>query len=263
MKKLLGVIGMCAVLATPAATAVEPTWPQKTHYRYADVLGQKIFYREAGEWNSQTIVLLHGYPSSSHAYRELIPLLSGRYHVIAPDDLGSGLSSKPSAETFEYNFDVLAKYTDGLLKVLNIRHFILYMQDFGAPVGFRIMMMNPDRIQAIIAQNANAYLEGIPPEKQAFFNAAQMNQSPENWISLAPYQQRGELVLPQKYLPLRVCIKIGLVILEEFDLNSSFRFTGQEVTVIYPRIRAHHFWVLLYVPKVLLVFYRFRTCVCK
>lgn len=164
----------------PAARAQEAVWPAKTHYRYQEVDGHTLFYREAGETNKPTILLLHGYPSSSHTYRELIPLLSGRYHVIAPDNLGSGYSDKPDPATTDYHFDLLADKIFGLLDALNITEYVIYMQDFGAPVGYRVMMRDPARVQAIIAQNANAYLEGIPQARQDFFNNAQLDKSPEN-----------------------------------------------------------------------------------
>ncbi|MBL1277923.1 MAG: alpha/beta fold hydrolase [Ectothiorhodospiraceae bacterium] len=189
---------LCLVGLSPTY-GVEPSWPQKVHYRYTDVLGQKIFYRESGESNRPTIVLLHGYPSSSHAYRELIPLLSGRYHIIAPDHIGSGFSDKPDPKNFEYSFDVLARYVDGLLNKLDVDKYILYMQDFGAPVGFRLMMMKPDHVEAVIAQNANAYMEGIPPAKQAFFRAAQLDQSPENVSKLFAFTS-PEAVKHKQYL---------------------------------------------------------------
>ena len=160
--------------------AEQAVWPAKTTYHHADINGHKIFYREAGNPISPTILLLHGYPSSSHTYRELIPLLSGRYHVIAPDNLGSGYSDKPDPETMKYNFDVLAQHITGLIESLKLDEYVVYMQDFGAPVGFRVMMNNPSKVTAIIAQNANAYLKGIPKAKQAFFNNAQIDQSPEN-----------------------------------------------------------------------------------
>ena len=172
---LLLTVFLSACMSSPSSS-----WPSKTYYRQKEVMGQTIWYREAGESNKQTIVMLHGYPSSSHTYRELIPLLSGKYHVIAPDHLGSGFSSKPSAEDFEYDFDALAAHVDELLKELDIGEFVLYMQDFGAPVGFRLMRMDPDRVQAVIAQNANAYLEGIPADKQRFFREAQTDTSAGN-----------------------------------------------------------------------------------
>jgi pimeloyl-ACP methyl ester carboxylesterase len=124
--------------------------------------------------------LLHGYPSSSHTYRELIPLLSGRYHIIAPDNLGSGYSDKPDPDDTVYTFDLLAKYVHGLVVTLGIEKYSIYMQDFGAPVGFRLMMMAPEKVSAIIVQNANAYLEGIPEAKQIFFRNANLDKSPEN-----------------------------------------------------------------------------------
>ncbi|MGH1402963.1 MAG: alpha/beta fold hydrolase [Alphaproteobacteria bacterium] len=164
--------------------AQDAVWPSKTTYKHQDVNGHKIFYREAGDPAKTTIILLHGYPSSSHTYRELIPLLSGRYHVIAPDNLGSGYSDKPNPETTEYNFDLLAEHIIGLIEALDIETYVIYMQDFGAPVGYRVMMHDPSKVKAIIAQNANAYLEGIPQAKQNFFNNAQLDKSPENIAKL-------------------------------------------------------------------------------
>lgn len=160
--------------------AQDAVWPAKTTYRTQNVNGHEIFYREAGNPDKPTIVLLHGYPSSSHTYRELIPLLSGRYHVIAPDNLGSGFSAKPDPATTEYNFDLLAAHVTGLLNALEVESYVLYMQDFGAPVGYRVMMDRPEAVRAVILQNANAYLEGIPQPKQDFFNNAQIDKSPEN-----------------------------------------------------------------------------------
>jgi pimeloyl-ACP methyl ester carboxylesterase len=171
-------VGSVSVSAQPAA------WPSKTTYHTAEVNGHEIFYRQAGDPANTTLLLLHGYPSSSHTYRELIPLLSGRYHVIAPDNLGSGYSAKPDPETTDYNFDLLAEHVVGLIDQLGIDEYVIYMQDFGAPVGFRVMMNDPAKAKAIVAQNANAYLEGIPEPKQQFFINAQLDQSPENIVRL-------------------------------------------------------------------------------
>lgn len=167
-----------------ALFAQEAVWPAKTTYHQVTVGQQSIFYREAGDPNNTTILLLHGYPSSSHTYRELIPLLSGRFHVIAPDNLGSGYSSKPDPDTTAYDFDLLATHVLGLIEALDIRDYVLYMQDFGAPVGYRVMMRDPANVKAIVAQNANAYLEGIPAAKQAFFNNAQLDKSEKNLAKL-------------------------------------------------------------------------------
>jgi pimeloyl-ACP methyl ester carboxylesterase len=135
-----------------------------TTYQHATVRGLKIFYREAGSKASPTIVLLHGFPSSSHMFRDLIPKLAGDFHVIAPDYPGFGYSDAPDAKQFEYTFDNLAAHIDELLfGVLGLEKFSIYVQDYGAPVGFRIAAKHPDAIEGIVVQNGNAYVEGIGP----------------------------------------------------------------------------------------------------
>ena len=135
-----------------------------TTYHHANVRGQKLFYREAGPRNSPTIVLLHGFPSSSHMFRDLIPQLAVKFHVIAPDYVGFGYSDAPSVQEFEYTFDNLASYVEDLLfKNLGLKKFSIFVQDYGAPVGYRIASKHPDAIQSIIVQNGNAYEEGIGP----------------------------------------------------------------------------------------------------
>jgi pimeloyl-ACP methyl ester carboxylesterase len=133
-----------------------------TTYNYADVHGNKMFYREAGDKDAPTIVLLHGFPTSSHMYRNLIPLLAKNIHVIAPDYIGFGYSDAPDAADFAYTFDNLATHVEGLLfGVLGLKKFSIYVQDYGAPVGYRIASKHPQAIDAIIVQNGNAYVEGI------------------------------------------------------------------------------------------------------
>ncbi|WP_208890147.1 alpha/beta fold hydrolase [Polaribacter sejongensis] len=143
--------------------------PPATTYNYAEIDNVKLFYREAGDKSNPTIVLLHGYPSSSHSYRNLIPMLATHYHVIAPDNFGSGYSTHLDPARTKYTFDLLATYTEKLIDTLQIKNYVMYMQDFGAPVGYRMMMKNPKRIEALIVQNANAYLEGLTPKRQDFF----------------------------------------------------------------------------------------------
>jgi pimeloyl-ACP methyl ester carboxylesterase len=152
--------------------------PPKTYYRTAQVKGETMFYREAGDPSRPTIVLLHGYPSSSHTYRELIPMLSRHYRIIALDNLGSGYSSHPDPDETIYTFDRLADYAEGLIATLGITKYTLYMQDFGAPVGFRMIERNPDAITALIVQNANAYLNGLTPPRREFFRKAHEDRSP-------------------------------------------------------------------------------------
>jgi pimeloyl-ACP methyl ester carboxylesterase len=135
-----------------------------TTYHHANVKGQRLFHREAGSKDSPTIVLLHGFPSSSHMFRDLIPQLADKFHVIAPDYPGFGYSDAPAANEFEYTFDNLAAHVEELLfNNLELKQFSVYVQDYGAPVGYRIASKHPDAIQSIVVQNGNAYVEGIGP----------------------------------------------------------------------------------------------------
>ena len=133
-----------------------------TTFQHATVNGRKLFYREAGSKTSPTIVLLHGFPSSSHMFRDLIPQLAGKFHLIAPDYIGFGYSDAPDAGQFDYTFDNLASHVEELLfDVLGLKKFSIYVQDYGAPVGYRIASKHPDAIEGIVVQNGNAYVEGI------------------------------------------------------------------------------------------------------
>jgi pimeloyl-ACP methyl ester carboxylesterase len=131
-------------------------------YQYATVRGRKLFYRQAGDKGARTIVLLHGFPTSSHMFRDLIPKLAEQFHVIAPDYVGFGYSDAPAANEFQYTFDNLAEHVEELLfNAIGLEKFSIYVQDYGAPVGYRIASRHPDAIEAIVAQNGNAYVEGI------------------------------------------------------------------------------------------------------
>ena len=133
-----------------------------TTFHHASVRGLKLFYREAGSVSSPTIVLLHGFPSSSHMFRDLIPQLAENFHVIAPDYVGFGYSDAPDTDKFEYTFDSLADIVEELLfDVLGLKSFSIYVQDYGAPVGYRIAFRHQDAIRGIVVQNGNAYAEGI------------------------------------------------------------------------------------------------------
>lgn len=157
---LTGTALFCAVMPTSAADAATSPIP-RVHTRTLDVDGLSIFYREAGSQASPTIVLLHGFPSSSHMYRDLIPLLANRFHVIAPDYVGFGYSAAPSVDEYSYTFDQLAATTDHFLDKLGVSKAIFYMQDYGGPIGLRLAVERPSRVKGLIFQNANAYLEGV------------------------------------------------------------------------------------------------------
>jgi pimeloyl-ACP methyl ester carboxylesterase len=132
-------------------------------YNYVKVDGLDIFYREAGPKDAPCILLLHGYPSSSRMFDPLLPLLNSKYHLIAPDYPGFGLSEAPSPASFAYTFDHLAKVIDDLTEVLGLSHYTLYLQDYGGPIGFRIAVEHPERVQALIVQNAVVHEEGLSP----------------------------------------------------------------------------------------------------
>ena len=130
-------------------------------YRYATVDGNKIFYREAGAPTAPAILLLHGFPTSSHMFRNIIPRLAEQYHVVAPDLPGFGFSDAPDRKQFRYTFENLARVIGRFTETLGLDRFAIYIFDYGAPVGLRLALEHPERITAIISQNGNAYEEGL------------------------------------------------------------------------------------------------------
>ncbi len=137
------------------------------NYNKITVDGIKIFYRECGNPQNPTMILFHGFPSSSHQFRDLMPLLESRFHLIAPDYPGFGQSESPSRNVFPYTFDNLAKVMDDFLNALKIEKFFMYVFDYGAPVGFRIALKNPQKILGIVSQNGNVYKEGLGKKWEA------------------------------------------------------------------------------------------------
>ncbi|OJJ11696.1 hydrolase [Alphaproteobacteria bacterium AO1-B] len=155
---------LAAALITPIASsnASEHASPFETKFGYETIDGLRIAYREAGDPANPTVLLLHGFPTSSHMFRNLIPDLAADYHVIAPDFQGFGASDMPSAENYDYTFDNLAGTVEDLLERKNIESYALYLMDYGAPVGYRLFAKAPDKITGFIIQNGNAYEEGLP-----------------------------------------------------------------------------------------------------
>lgn len=149
------------------------------HHRYATVQGRQLFYREAGPVDGPVVVLLHGFPTSSFMFRELIPALADRYRVIAPDHLGFGLSDAPAADEFDYTFDALTGLTTGLLDQLGVTRYAIYVQDYGAPIGWRLALADPGAITAIITQNGNGYDAGFVPAFWDTVWAYHREQTPE------------------------------------------------------------------------------------
>ena len=158
----LPVQSYCAVpKAESAPTQAIAPESNVTHYRTASVDGIDIFYREAGPAQAPVVVLLHGFPTSSYMFRNLIPELAVRYHVIAPDYPAFGQSGVPDRRTFHYGFARYAELVDGLLSQLGATRYALYVQDYGAPVGYRLALMHPERVSALVIQNGNAYEQGF------------------------------------------------------------------------------------------------------
>jgi pimeloyl-ACP methyl ester carboxylesterase len=156
------------------------------HYRTIHVAGVDIFYREAGPTQAPTILLLHGFPTSSHMFRDLIPLLSYRYHLVAPDYPGFGNSSTPGVREFDYTFDHLADVIEAFTDALKLEKYSLYAQDFGGPVGFRLATRRPERVQTLIIQNANAYVEGMTTEVHDLLLSLNRDRSHERRVKAAP-----------------------------------------------------------------------------
>src|SRR5579859_322755 len=132
-----------------------------THHRTAEVGGLNLFYREAGDPARPTVLLLHGFPSASHMFRDLIPELADRYHVVAPDLPGFGMTEQPGRNQFAYTFENIANVVGRFTEVLGLDKFAVYVFDYGAPIGFRLAVEHPERISAIVTQNGNTYLEGV------------------------------------------------------------------------------------------------------
>ena len=130
-------------------------------FKTADVDGLKVFYREAGDPARPVVLLLHGFPSASHMFRDLIPELADRYHVVAPDLPGFGMTEQPGRDQFAYTFENIATVVGRFTEVLGLNKFAVYVFDYGAPVGFRLAVKHPERISAIVTQNGNTYLEGV------------------------------------------------------------------------------------------------------
>ncbi|HTW27155.1 MAG TPA: alpha/beta hydrolase [Acetobacteraceae bacterium] len=176
-------------------------------YHRAEVDGVGVFYREAGPKDAPTIVLLHGFPSSSRMFATLLPLLATRYHLIAPDYPGFGQSDAPPPSQYAYTFEHLAETTSALLDRLGIGRYSLYLQDYGGPVGFRIMLAHPERLQALVIQNANAYQEGLGKKwkgiAQYWADPKAHPDVPKAFMSLAAARLRhdGGTPHPERYDP--------------------------------------------------------------
>ncbi|MEU1841914.1 alpha/beta fold hydrolase [Micromonospora chersina] len=153
--------------------------PFATRHHLVTVAGQQVFYRTAGDPSRPTLLLLHGFPTSSHMFRNLIPALADEFHLVAPDHVGFGQSSAPPVDQFDYSFERLTEITLGLLDTLGIERFALYLHDYGAPIGLRIASRHPQRVTGLITQSGNAYTEGFTPFWEVLFDHANDRQAHE------------------------------------------------------------------------------------
>jgi pimeloyl-ACP methyl ester carboxylesterase len=181
---------------------------QSISYHTVEIQGLKIFYREAGPANARTVLLLHGFPSSSRMWEPLLPHLADKYHLVAPDYPGFGNSSAPSPSSFEYTFDHLARVMGEFTTKLGITNYVLFMQDYGGPVGFRMALAHPERVRAIIIQNAVSHGQGLSPLWEARRKywadpAQELENLKANFTSFEATRQRhiGSSPHPDRYDP--------------------------------------------------------------
>jgi pimeloyl-ACP methyl ester carboxylesterase len=167
------------------------------HHRTVEVEGHQIFYREAGPADAPVLLLLHGFPTSSHMFRDLIPKLADKYHLIAPDHLGFGYSDMPAADEYEYSFANLAKLTTAFTEKLGLTAYAVYVQDYGAPIAWRMALEHPERITAVITQNGNAYEDGVVEAMWADIVAYDADPTPEK--GAAVNQMQSEKMVKWQY----------------------------------------------------------------
>lgn len=225
----------------------ENTETHATHYNNLQVNGLKIFYREAGPENAPVVLLLHGYPTSSHMYRNLIPVLSKKYHVIAPDLPGFGFSDAPDHLKFEYTFDNLTNTMQGFIDQLGLKRFAIYVFDYGAPTGFRLALANPEKITGIISQNGNAYEEGLStgwnPIQKYWKDPSQANRDSlkdfvskeSTWFQYHEGASDASLIAPETYILDQYFLDRPGNIEIQLDLLKDYRAN----VALYPKFQAY------------------------
>jgi len=198
LKKVSIVLSLIMAFATASASYAENV--SNVRYRTITIADVDIFYREAGDPKNPTILLLHGFPTSSHMFRELIPELSDQYHLVAPDYPGYGFSSMPRVDEFDYSFDNIARLIEQFVDTIGLDRYSLYLMDYGAPIGFRIAANQPERVDTLIVQNGNAYIEGIDndfwePIREYWKDRGAINKGLDNpfWINVKNAYKQPEM----------------------------------------------------------------------
>ncbi|MDR3672268.1 MAG: alpha/beta hydrolase [Holophaga sp.] len=210
MKKLM--FFLYALLAGAPAPAMAP----QVHFREVQVQGLRIAYREAGPTNGPVLLLLHGFPSSSHYFRTLMPLLADHYHLVAPDMPGFGFSEAPPSKDFAYTFVHLTEVIDAFTAALGLHKYAIYVFDYGAPVGFRLAVAHPERVTAILSQNGNMYEEGLGPGWE-LWQRYWLEPSTENRKAMRVLLQPERL----RQLYLKGCVDPSRVAPEAYTLDSA------------------------------------------
>ena len=231
-----------AVLTATTALGAEPT-----HYRTLDVDGVKVFYREAGPRDAPNVLLLHGWGASSFMFRNLIPILSAKYHVVAPDLPGFGLTEAPPRGEFRYTFEHIATVIDDFTAAKGLDRYAIYVFDYGAPTGYRLALKHPDRITAIISQNGNAYEEGLSagwdPIKRYWREPTQANRDAlRGFMTLKTNKWQYEqgvadtsLIEPEAYLLSQAAFERPDNVEQQLDLFGDY----QSNVALYPRFQAY------------------------
>ncbi len=260
---MTGTILAAAAAATLSTATIQtvPSTASTTTYHKVAVGGLDIFYREAGPRDAPTVLLLHGFPSSSRQYDALLPLLADRYHLIAPDYPGFGRSAAPPPSRYEYTFDNLARTMQGLIEHLGIRSYALFIQDYGGPVGFRMAMAHPEQVRAIVVQNANAYEQGLGPKwkgiAEFWKDPAGHPETLDAFTSLEGAKQRhlGDSPNPERYNPDSWADEYAILARPgEREIQSALLYDYRTNVAAYPIWQA---WLRAHQPPVLVLWGRY------
>jgi pimeloyl-ACP methyl ester carboxylesterase len=259
IKKTLTAATAALALSTGGAVAkTVPSTGSTTTYHTIAIEGINVFYREAGPPGAPTVLLLHGFPSSSRMFDTLIPLLADRYHIVAPDYPGFGQSDAPSPTTFAYTFDHLAAIVDKFTETIGLQSYVLYLQDYGGPIGFRLALRHPERIQAMIIQNAVAHDEGLGPAweaRRAYWKdrAAYEQEVITSFTSLTGAKERhvGTSPHPERYNPDSWTDEFAILSRPgEKQIQADLFYDYRTNVASYPRWQA---WLREHRPKMLVV----------